>query len=81
MFPEYYGFDWIANLFFFIYLIYLPTNPKPAMLCSVVGCISQVIFSIMAYSVGNAICTAIFCLMYFRAWLILKKAGDFSKAS
>lgn len=66
---NYYGIDWLANILFFIYVYYLGKGKPSSCLWAIGGCICQVIFSIMASSVGNAVCSTIFCYLYFDAYV------------
>lgn len=72
---NYYGIDWLANIFFFVYVYLLTSNPKLSMIMAILGCAAQIVFSIMANSPANAICTAVFAGMYARAYLFWSKNG------
>lgn len=70
---NYYGLDWLANVLFFIYVYLLGKGKPEACLWAIAGCVCQIIFSILAHSIGNAVCTTVFCYLYFDAYLKLKK--------
>lgn len=66
---NYYGIDWLANIFFFIYIYLLGKQDKNCLWFAIVGSLLQAIFSVLAFSVANFICNIIFMCLYFRAYI------------